>query len=74
MYVFLPQINEEALMEISQLSLVDMAGSERTSRTGKIFFTNLIINLYGIVGTLMLIVIFVPRKHWRQIERRWQNQ
>ena len=40
MYVFLPQINEEALMEISQLSLVDMAGSERTSRTGNIFLTN----------------------------------
>ena len=41
MYVFLPQINDEAPMEISQLSLVDMAGSERTSRTGKIFLTNL---------------------------------
>ena len=41
MYVFLTQINDEAPMEISQLSLVDMAGSERTSRTGKIFLTNL---------------------------------
>ena len=41
MHVFLTQINDEAPMEISQLSLVDMAGSERTSRTGKIFLTNL---------------------------------
>ena len=41
MYVFLTQINNEVPMEISQLSLVDMAGSERTSRTGNIFLTNL---------------------------------